>query len=105
MMNPHAIITLSMEPKSLPQPQIGEMFAIYLVFAWMLIWKGIGMWQAAKQHQRNWFIAFLVISPPLFPSFGILELLYLFKFAKKKMTIHELKTGFKKIFTRKEASK
>lgn len=60
---------------------------LLLAFIWSLIWKGLAMWRAATSKQKNWFIVLLVIN-----TFGILEIVYLFRFAKKKMTIKELKT-------------
>jgi hypothetical protein len=58
---------------------------------WSLIWKGVALWKSSKYDQRNWFIALLVIN-----TFGILELLYLFRFAKKSLTFDELKFWEKK---------
>jgi hypothetical protein len=60
---------------------------------WSYLWKGIALWHAAKQNQRNWFIVMLIVN-----TAGILELIYLFRFAKKKVTIKELKKGFKDFF-------
>lgn len=56
-------------------------FYILLLYAWSLIWKGIAMWKASKGNQRNWFIAILVLN-----TIGILEIIYLFFFAKQKLT-------------------
>ncbi|MEK7664440.1 MAG: DUF5652 family protein [Patescibacteria group bacterium] len=56
---------------------------IYLIFIllsiWTLIWKGIALWRASRNNQRNWFIALLVIN-----TFGILEIIYIFYFSKAK---------------------
>ncbi|MBI2031283.1 MAG: hypothetical protein HYT08_01575 [Candidatus Levybacteria bacterium] len=60
--------------------------ALFAVFLWSLLWKGVALWRAVKNDQRNWFIAILVIN-----SIGILEITYLFGFAKKKMKLEELK--------------
>jgi len=43
------------------------------------------MWTAAKHGQRNWFIAILILN-----TLGILEIIYLFRFAKKRMTFQDL---------------
>jgi hypothetical protein len=51
-----------------------------------MFWKGLALWKAAGLKQKNWFIALLVIS-----SLGILEILYLFFFAEKKLKLKELK--------------
>ncbi|MDB5237089.1 MAG: hypothetical protein JWL88_191 [Parcubacteria group bacterium] len=49
---------------------------------WALIWKGLGMWHAAQNHQKYWFLAFLIIN-----DLGILEIIYLlwFRNDKKRM--------------------
>lgn len=65
-------------------PQIPPL-AQYFLLVWSIAWKGIALWNAAKHSQKNWFIAILVIN-----TIGILEIIYLFGFAKKKMTLSDL---------------
>jgi hypothetical protein len=72
-----------MEAFALPQVPSLLLFAAYL---WTLLWKGIALWRAAGLKQRNWFVALLVLN-----TLGILELAYLFYFAKKRLTVSELK--------------
>jgi hypothetical protein len=67
----------------LGQNQIWIFFVLYL---WSLLWKGLALWKAAKLKQRNWFVGILVLN-----TAGILEIVYLFFFATKKMRIEELK--------------
>lgn len=67
-------------------------FVILLVFAWTLFWKGVALWRAAKEAQKNWFIAILVLNGL---TLGILEIIYLFGFAKKKLALEELKSWIK----------
>jgi methionyl-tRNA synthetase len=62
---------------------------IFLV--WIMVWKGLALWKAAKKNQIPWFIAILIINMG-----GILEILYFFifserKFGKKKNIIDEEK--------------
>lgn len=57
----------------------------YVLLVWSIAWKGVALWNASKNNQRNWFIAILVIN-----TLGILEIIYLFGFAKKKMTLGDL---------------
>lgn len=57
----------------------------YVLLVWSIAWKGIALWNASKNSQRNWFIAVLVIN-----TLGLLEIIYLFRFAKKKMTLGDL---------------
>jgi hypothetical protein len=48
---------------------------------WILFWKGLSLWIAAKNNQKLWFVALLV-----FNTVGILEIIYIFYVAKKKWT-------------------
>jgi hypothetical protein len=59
--------------------------AQFFLLAWSIAWKGLALWKASKNDQRNWFIAVLVIN-----TLGILEIIYLFRFAKKKMVLNDL---------------
>ena len=59
---------------------------LLVLYVWSLLWKGLALWKAVKNEQRNWFIVILVLS-----TFGILEIAYLFFFAKKKMKLSEFK--------------
>lgn len=61
-------------------------FLLFTVFLWSLLWKGIALWKAAKFDQRNWFIVLLIVN-----AVGILEIVYLFWFAKKRMTLKDLR--------------
>lgn len=71
----------------------------YLIFVWSLVWKGVALWKAAKSEQRNWFVVMLVLN-----TFGILEIIYLFRFTKKKMKLKDIKDGMAKIFYTKPKS-
>lgn len=46
---------------------------------WSLVWKGVALWQAAQRGEKGWFVALLVVN-----TAGLLEILYLFYFGKKK---------------------
>jgi hypothetical protein len=50
---------------------------IFWIFAilWSLPWKGVALWKAAKNNQKGWYFAILVLQ-----TLGILEILYIFKF-------------------------
>jgi len=56
-------------------------FLIYPVLIWSTIWKGLALWRAAKNGQKYWFIALLVIN-----TVGVLEIIYLRFFSKKRVT-------------------
>lgn len=49
---------------------------------WTLIWKGLALWKSARNDQRYWFVALLLIN-----TAGLLEILYLFVFAKTKLVL------------------
>ncbi len=79
---------------------------VIISILWMFFWKGVALWRAGEQKQKKWFIV-LFISTILYPflpnDLGILELIYLFRYSKKKMTITEMKqklSGLKSIFVR-----
>lgn len=52
---------------------------LLLVVAWSALWKGIALWHAARNSQKYWFVALLVVN-----SLGILEVLYLVFWQRKK---------------------
>jgi hypothetical protein len=56
---------------------------ISLLLIWSLIWKGLALWKSARNDERYWFVAFLL---PINTA-GILEMLYLFVFAKNKLVL------------------
>ena len=48
---------------------------------WELTWKGLALWKAGQNKQRNWFIAILIIN-----TIGILPIIYL-KFFQRKLKV------------------
>jgi len=52
---------------------------ILLAVLWSIPWKGIALWKSARRKEKWWFIALLVIN-----TLGLLEILYIFVFSKKK---------------------
>ena len=54
--------------------------ALIILLIWSAIWKGIALWKAAGNKDLKWFIALLVIN-----TVGILEILYIYVFSKKKL--------------------
>ena len=64
-------------------PQIGSSGIIVLALtAWTLVWKGLALWTAAHDKQKQWFIAILILN-----TVGILEIAYLFVFSKNKLQV------------------
>lgn len=62
------------------QPWFGA--GIGLLALWSIFWKGLALWKAARNDERYWYVALLV-----FNTAGILEILYLFFFAKEKIRL------------------
>ncbi|MCE7897725.1 MAG: hypothetical protein DPW11_04550 [bacterium] len=58
---------------------------------WSLFWKGLALWKSARNDERYWFVTLLVIN-----TAGILEMLYLFLFAKTKYILVSEPTKTKK---------
>lgn len=54
-------------------------WAIILIAAWSLPWKGVALWHAAKKSDKKWFVALLIVN-----SLAILDILYIFIFNKRK---------------------
>lgn len=79
---------------------LNDSLLLYILSIWSIIWKGFALWRAAKQAQRNWFIVLLVIN-----TAGILDIIYLFRFSKQRMTITEIKEWFKNTFSSGKKSK
>lgn len=58
------------------------------VIIWSVILKGIALWRAAHAKQKNWFVVLML---PVNTA-GIIELVYLLKFAKKPLTLDEVRS-------------
>lgn len=54
-------------------------WVLILVALWVLPWKGLALWKAARNSDRNWFIALLVVN-----TLSILEILYIYIFSKPR---------------------
>ena len=52
---------------------------LILFLLWVMPWKGVALWKAARNSQKRWFIALLVLN-----TLAILEITYIFFFSKKK---------------------
>ena len=46
---------------------------------WEAVWKGIALWRAARNGHIAWFICIII-----FNTVGILPIIYIFGFSKKK---------------------
>jgi hypothetical protein len=52
---------------------------ILLLAVWELVWRGLALWRASKHNQPAWYIVMLVLN-----TAGILEILYLYVFGKRR---------------------
>jgi len=57
---------------------LGPLFI--LIILWSIFWKGLALWHSARRGEQWWFVALMVVH-----TLGILEIIYLFFFAKLKM--------------------
>jgi len=55
---------------------------MYPVIAWMLVWKALAMWRAARNNQVIWFVVTLVIN-----TVGILPILYILFFQRDRNVV------------------
>jgi UDP-N-acetylmuramyl pentapeptide phosphotransferase/UDP-N-acetylglucosamine-1-phosphate transferase len=58
-------------------------FAVLLI--WVMVWKGLALWHAARRGEKVWFVILLLVN-----TLGILEIIYLLAVVK----IHRKKSGF-----------
>jgi len=49
------------------------------LIVWSAVWKGIALWRAGRSNHLGWFVAIFLLN-----TVGILEIIYLVAFAKKK---------------------
>ena len=61
---------------------IENSWIILLVILWTLPWKGVALWKSARLKDKWWFIALLVVN-----TLGLLEILYIFIFSKRKTLV------------------
>jgi len=52
----------------------------FALLVWSVIWKGLALWKAARNKDKWWFIVMLLVN-----TVGILEILYIYVFRKKKL--------------------
>jgi len=59
-----------------PQVSFGFVSILIGIMIWTMVWKGLALWQSAKEGKKTWFVVLFLIN-----SLGILEIIYLFKFS------------------------
>jgi len=63
------------------QSILTNVWVILAMALWTIPWKGVALWKSARQNEKWWFIALLLIN-----TVGLLEILYIFVFSKKKVS-------------------
>ena len=61
------------------QAPAGFLTLIVILSIWALVWKGIALWKSGRNNQLAWFVAVLLVN-----SFGILPIVYILFFQKKR---------------------
>lgn len=61
------------------QSLLSMLWLIIPLLVWDGVWRGIALWRAGRSDRLAWFIALLV-----FNTAGILPIIYIFAFNKKK---------------------
>jgi hypothetical protein len=59
---------------------------LIIILAWSMFWKGWALWRAAKNDHKYWYVALLLVN-----TLGILEMVYLYWFSKKKDLFEKIK--------------
>lgn len=55
-----------------------NMWMVLVVLLWILPWKGVALYKAARLSHKKWFVVMLVVN-----TFGIIEMLYIYFVARK----------------------
>jgi len=71
-----------MEEALIEQFLAQNQWVLLLLILWTLPWKVVALWKAAKKSDKWWFVALLILN-----TMGILEILYIFCFSKRKQKI------------------
>lgn len=69
-----------------------ESIILFVIFIWSIFWKGVALWHAAQNREKIWFAVLLVAN-----TAGILEILYLFIFSKKKLEVKKVTESLKQL--------
>lgn len=56
-----------------------EKLILLPILFWVLPWKGVALWKAAKSGHKKWFITLFLLN-----TLAILEIVYIFYFSKPK---------------------
>jgi hypothetical protein len=58
----------------------GMRLLLAIAIIWSLVWKGIALWKAGQNGSRLWFVVLFLVN-----TLGILDIIYIYAFAKRKI--------------------
>ena len=76
-------------------PNTGFFAVIAVIAIWQFFWKVIAVWRSAREGQKVWFGVLLFLF--FFNTLGLPEIVYLFWFAKHKLTVNEIHGWFEHV--------
>jgi hypothetical protein len=53
-----------------------------ILILWVLPWKGVALWRAARRSSKWWFVILLVVN-----TLAVLEIIYIFVLSREKKEI------------------
>ncbi|MCF7906784.1 DUF5652 family protein [Patescibacteria group bacterium] len=56
-----------------------DFWFLLILGLWILPWKGIALWRAARRSEKWWFVVLLVLN-----TLAVLEIIYIFVFSRNK---------------------
>ncbi len=59
-----------------------NIWLVIVLGLWTLPWTGVALWKSAQRKDKWWFVILLITN-----TLGILEIIYIFVFSKKKTNI------------------
>ncbi len=62
-----------------PELGVGMIAFLVIIGIWEAVWKGFALWKSGKNNQLAWFVSIFI-----FNTAGILPILYIYLFQKKK---------------------
>jgi hypothetical protein len=70
----------------------GFLIFLFFIALWQFFWKVIAVWRSARENQKGWFAGLILLF--YFNTLGLPEIIYLFWFSKRRLTIDELASWF-----------
>jgi len=65
----------------------GFVWVVVILGIWEAVWKAIALWRAGRNNHLAWFVCIFI-----FNTIGILPIIYIFGFSKKKVSASKVET-------------